>query len=90
MVLGIYTIVAPYFRAPKSSNWVPLLQGFSTKVGDALYALPNSGLSKDEQDHARKMLQIVQNYIDKTMKAKVIDYRKYQQFAHKLAPLIQV
>jgi len=89
MVLGIFSIVSPYFRTSASSiNWKPQLQNFDNLVNAALYALPWSGLPAKDQLHIQTMLHMVHEYIGQALDTSSVNYKKFHEFATALAPWI--
>jgi hypothetical protein len=90
MLLGVYTVVAPYFRAGLSTSWIPKLSELASKVESAQITLPASGLSPSDQHHARYMFNLTTSYISDTIKARRVDLKLYKKFANTMAPKIQI
>lgn len=88
IVLGLFSILAPYFRAGTSSNWKPALSDFSARVSDAMVALPNAELPQKEKKHCRDILALTSKFIRNITKDGNITAERFHEFGNEMAPLI--
>ncbi len=91
MALGLFATVSPYFRSPDSRNWRPAVTAYQNRVLDAITALDNlqsNELSQEDQDHARKMLKMVNAYLKNCLTSNSVDVAEYTEYSKKFAPYI--
>lgn len=81
--------MGPFFKAPMSLNWQPLLKDFNQRITEALYVLPNSGLSSKDQKHVEAMLTMTESYISKSLKNNSVPLEEFRKFANEFAPYIE-
>lgn len=90
MALGMYTIVAPYFNSPVSTNWHEKMKKYHRVINDSLFALRQSNYTSNHfinctkpltrQDHFT-MLTLASNYIQSCFNKGKVDLQSYTAFA---------
>ncbi|XP_065199768.1 uncharacterized protein LOC135831310 [Planococcus citri] len=91
MALGMYTIVAPYFNAPVSTNWHDKMRNYQKVIKESVFALSHSNYSTDDhlinctsplskKDHY-DMLYMANNYIQSCFEKNSVDLPSYKNFA---------
>jgi len=91
MALGMYTIVAPYFNSPVSTNWMEKMKNYQRAIRDSLFALRHSNYSDTDhlinctqplpkKDHFA-MLNLANDYIQSCYEKGSVDLESYKRFA---------
>lgn len=95
VVLGIFSIISPYFMNPESISWRTPLRQFREKCHEALVLLGVRGNAVDEniaegdRSLIKDILRRSISYIDQVSRRNSVDHEGYRRFANDLAPLIE-
>lgn len=88
LVLGISSVVSPYFRAPQAAGWQEHLRGFLGGVETAKQNLAAAGLPADATAHLQQLLAIVENYCRGCIERGSVDVDSFQAFTAEAMPFV--
>jgi len=86
--LGLFGLVAPYFKAPKSTNWITTLNKTLTNVRSALEAVKEAPASfKAVGEFTTQYLTVVEKFITTSVESKTVTRESFQEFGKEIYPL---
>lgn len=88
LVLGISSVVSPYFRAPEASGWQEHLRGFLRGVETAKHNVAAAGLPADATAHLQQLFDIVEAYCSGCIERGSVDVDSFQAFTAKAMPFV--
>ena len=88
-LVGLFEIVAPYFKASGIDNWRPKLQEYSTMLKNALATLDQVGLPENAEKNCRTILQGGVRFADKALMSGSFSADEYSSYAKSVWPAVQ-
>lgn len=87
--LGIYVIIAPYLKDPKSTDWIDTLESFKDKLQGAIAAIHEVSLPEEAVNACRKILSGGITFINNAVSKKEFSIQGFEKFTADVATAIQ-
>ena len=87
--LGIFAIIAPYFKNPQSREWIDPLRRFQSRVDAAQRTLDDAILDTNSIHHNRTILTLTAEYLSDCLAKKNANHNDFITFSEQVFPFIE-
>ncbi len=87
--MGIYVIIAPYFKSPQERGWQEKLTEYRAKVAAGLDTIEQTDLTGASKQHCKLILTESIKYIDGIMSAGTFDVAGFKAYSQRVLPAIK-